>query len=202
MKRAIGIALFALVTIAVAHPSGSGEAPGNQLSQDGANQPPQLVDLINTAQENINNLGKQIQEQLNLPDQATVVNTIKTQSTNLVNNVQSYVAQVSEEIKAKSPELESLWTDIKAKLNKAVEDINAQIPNAQEQAAQLQAKFNEGVSVLVSESDKAAKAINQNSAKAQEDIAKFTKQAVEIAVQATQNLNAQLKKQASAAQAA
>jgi len=168
------------------------------LTQSTPNQPTQLVDLITTAQENINNIGKQIQEQLNLPDQQTVVNTIKEQSNSLVNNVQSYIAQVSEDIKAKSPELERLWGDIKGKLNKVVDDINAQVPNAQEQAAQLQAKFTEGVNVLLKESDNAAKTISSNSEKAQENIAKFTKQAVEIAVQASQNLNNQLQKAAAA----
>ena len=98
----------------------------------------------------------------------------------------------SNQIKAKSPELETLWNDMKGRLSQAVDGLTAQIPNAQEQAAQLEAKFTEGVNILVKESEKAAKAINQNSSKAQEDIAKFTKQAVEIAVQATQNLNAQL----------
>lgn len=97
MMRAVGIALFALVAMAVAHPSGSGESPAAQSTQ-GAAQPPQLVDIINTAQQNINNLGKQIQEQLQLPDQETVVNTIKTQSTDLVKNVQTYITQVSEEV--------------------------------------------------------------------------------------------------------
>lgn len=198
MKSATGIALFAMVALAAAHPRPPSQpkAPANELT------PTPLADIIAEAQNNISNLGKQIQEQLNLPDQETVMNTIKAQSTTLVNNVNSYITQVSEDIKTKSPELERLWGDIKGRLNQVVSDINAQIPNASEQAAQLQAKFNEGVSVLVSESDKAAKAISQNSSKAQEDIAKFTKQAIEIAVQATTNLNNQLQQASTAAKAA
>lgn len=61
-----------------------------------------------------------------------------------------------------------------------------------EQVNQLRAKFDEGVQTLVNESQNAAKTISNNSEKVQEDIAKFTKQAVDIAVQASQNLSNQL----------
>ncbi|XP_015593150.1 uncharacterized protein LOC107266793 [Cephus cinctus] len=161
-----------------------------------ANQPVQLSDLIAQAQSNINNLGTQIQQQLQLIDQETIVNTIKNQSSTLASNVQSYVNQVSEDVKSKSPEIEKLWADIKGKLSKAVNDINAQLPDGQQQAAELQAKFNAGIQTIVQESDKVAKSISQNSSKVREEVANFTKQAVDIAVQATQNLNNQLQQAA------
>lgn len=94
--------------------------------------------------------------------------------------------------------MERLWDGVKVKLNKVVEDINSGIPNAQQQVNELQAKFQEGVQTVLKESDKAAKSLGQHSGKIQEDLAKFTKQAVDIAVEATQNLNNQL--QAAAAQ--
>lgn len=72
-------------------------------------------------------------------------------------------------------------------------DLNAQIPNAQEQASQLGTKLTNGLNLLVEESNKAAKEISKNSEKVQEDLAKFTKQAVEIAVKTTQNLDTQLR---------
>ena len=99
-------------------------------------------------------------------------------------------------MKAKSPELEKLWDDVKTRLSKIAEDINSQIPNAKDQAATLQAKLQEGVQAIIKESEKASKVFNENSEKVQEDIAKFTKQAINLAVQTTQNLNEQLKKAA------
>ncbi|XP_033212207.1 uncharacterized protein LOC117169809 [Belonocnema kinseyi] len=101
-------------------------------------------------------------------------------------------------IKAKSPEIEKLWEEVKTRLTKVADDINNQIPNAKEQAATLQAKLQDGIKVVVEESQKASKAFNENSGKVQEDIAKFTKQAVDLAVQTTQSLSDQLKKAADA----
>ncbi|XP_006620698.1 uncharacterized protein LOC102676478 [Apis dorsata] len=152
----------------------------------------QLTELISQAQANINNLAKQIQEQWNIPDQETIVKTVKDQSTNFVNNIQDYIKNVTEEVKTKTPELERSWNDVKTMLNKVVDDISSGIPNAQQQVAELQSKFQQGVQTLLKESDKAAKSLSQHSGKIQEDLAKFTKQAVDIAVQATQNLNNQL----------
>lgn len=83
-------------------------------------------------------------------------------------------------------------------MTKVADDINNQIPNAKEQAASLQAKLQDGIKVVVEESQKASKAFNENSGKVQEDIAKFTKQAVDLAVQTTQSLSDQLKKAADA----
>lgn len=158
----------------------------------------QLNNLIEQARSNIDNLAKQIQEQMNLPSQETVVNVVKEQSNNFVHTVQDYMKNITEQIQEKNPELERLWTDVKGKLNKVVEDITSGIPNAQEQAAELQAKFQEGVQVLVKESDNAVKSLNENSGKLKEDIAKFTKQAVDIAVEATQSMNNQLQQVAHA----
>ncbi|KAG6803467.1 hypothetical protein HZU73_01386 [Apis mellifera caucasica] len=152
----------------------------------------QLSELISQAQANINNLAKQIQEQWNIPDQDTIVKTVKDQSANFVNNIQDYIKNVTEEVKTKTPELERSWNDVKTMLNKVVDDISSGIPNAQQQVAELQSKFQQGVQTLLKESDKAAKSLSQHSGKIQEDLAKFTKQAVDIAIQATQNLNNQL----------
>lgn len=152
----------------------------------------QLSELISQTQANINNLAKQIQEQWNIPDQDTIVKTVKDQSANFVNNIQDYIKNVTEEVKTKTPELERSWNDVKTMLNKVVDDISSGIPNAQQQVAELQSKFQQGVQTLLKESDKAAKSLSQHSGKIQEDLAKFTKQAVDIAVQATQNLNNQL----------
>ena len=190
MKRilAIVLAVAVLSEAKVAPPADSANSPSTFESQ--------LSDFISQAQSNINNLSKQIQEQLNLPDQETLVRTVKQQSSDFVSNVQAYMQNMTEEVKKKSPELESMWNDVKVKLSKAVDDINSGIPNAQEQVADLQAKFQQGVQVVLKESDTAAKSLGQHSEKIQEDLAKFTKQAVDIAVQATQNLNNQLQQAA------
>lgn len=58
----------------------------------------QLSELISQAQANINNLAKQIQEQWNIPDQDTIVKTVKDQSANFVNNIQDYIKNVTEEV--------------------------------------------------------------------------------------------------------
>jgi predicted nucleic acid-binding Zn-ribbon protein len=82
---------------------------------------------------------------------------------------------------------------VKSKLNKVVEDINANVPNAKESAEKLQKQFQEGVQTLVKESNTIAEAFKQNSGHVKEEIAGFTKKAVDIAVEATQSLNDQLK---------
>lgn len=97
-------------------------------------------------------------------------------------------------MKNKTPELETMWNDVKGKLTKVVNDISG--PEAQQQVAELEAKFQQGVQVMLKESDKAAKSLGTHSEKIQEDLAKFAKQAVDIAVQATQNLNTQLQQAA------
>lgn len=61
----------------------------------------QLTELISQAQANINNLAKQIQEQWNIPDQETIVKTVKDQSTNFINNIQDYIKNVTEEVMIK-----------------------------------------------------------------------------------------------------
>lgn len=170
-------------------------------SEKPLNQPLQLSELISNAQKNIEELAVNIKNQLNIPDKETVVNTIKNQSSSFVNNVQGYIANVSEEVKNKAPELENLWTDVKGKLSKVVEDINANIPNAKESAEQLQKQFQEGVQTLVKESNTIAESVKQNSGHVKEEIASFTKKAVDIAVEATQSLNEQLKNAANQAAA-
>ncbi|OAD57632.1 hypothetical protein WN48_01606 [Eufriesea mexicana] len=191
MKSTLVI-IFAIVLVSEAKvaPTSTSNSPASPDSQ--------LNEFISQAYANINNLGKQIQEQWNIPSQDKVVKTIKEESTNLVNNIQQYMKNITEEVKNKSPELEKQWNDVKVKLNKVVEDISSGIPNAQQQVTELQTKFQQGVQAILRESDNAAKSLSQHSEKLQEDLAKFTKQAVDIAVEATQNLNNQL--QAAAAQ--
>lgn len=72
------------------------------------------------------------------------------------------------------------------------------MPNAKESAEQLQKQFQEGVQTLVKESNTIAESFKQNSGTVKEEIAGFTKKAVDIAVEATHNLNEQLKTVAAA----
>ncbi|KAG5331146.1 APL3 protein, partial [Acromyrmex charruanus] len=152
-------------------------------------QPLQLSDHIREAQNLINNLNAQLQQQL--PNQQDFNTAIKEGTTNLVSNVQMFFKNMSDEIKAKSPELESVWTNMKNKLSETFNNLNVN-PETTEQINQLSTKFQESVQTLVSESENAAKTISENSSKVQEGIAKFTKQAIDIAVQASQNLSNQL----------
>ncbi|KAG5317951.1 APL3 protein, partial [Acromyrmex heyeri] len=152
-------------------------------------QPLQLSDHIREAQNLINNLSAQLQQQL--PNQQDFNTAIKEGTTNLVSNVQMFFKNMSDEIKAKSPELESVWTNMKNKLSETFNNLNVN-PETTEQINQLSTKFQESVQTLVSESENAAKTISENSSKVQEGIAKFTKQAIDIAVQASQNLSNQL----------
>ncbi|XP_031839991.1 apolipophorin-III-like protein [Nomia melanderi] len=190
MKTILAIAL-AVVVLADAKVAPAADTP---VATDSTAV--QLNQLITQAQTNINDMAKQIQEKLNLPDQETLVKTVKEQTTDFVTNVQTYIQNVTEEVKTKTPELETMWNDVKGKLTKVVNDISGQIPGAQQQVAELEAKFQQGVQVMLKESDKAAKSLSTHSEKIQEDLAKFTKQAVDIAVQATQNLNTQLQQAA------
>lgn len=68
-------------------------------SQQTGTQPLQLPD-IQEAQTLINNLGARLQQQLNLPNQEEFLNTMKEQSSNLVNNVQAYLKNMSDEVSA------------------------------------------------------------------------------------------------------
>ncbi|XP_046824241.1 uncharacterized protein LOC124426524 [Vespa crabro] len=190
------IAYLIVLTVFLVYIEAKVVPSSNVEAQQTSNQPLQLSELISQAQANINTLAVQLQEKLNLPDQETLIKNVKEQSTSFVNNLQEFVKNVTEQVNEKTPELERLWTDVKGKLNKVVEDINAQIPNAGEQLNQLQTKLQEGLQIVVQESDKTVKAVSKNSEKVQEDIAKFTKQAVELAVQTTQNLNSQLQQTA------
>jgi hypothetical protein len=71
---------------------------GEDNTQQSGTQPLQLSDHIREAQNLINNLGAQLQQQLNLPNQEELANTFKEQSTNLANNVQEYIRNVTEEV--------------------------------------------------------------------------------------------------------
>lgn len=95
------------------------------------------------------------------------------------------------QIKAKSPELENVWTNMNKTLSETFSNLNVN-PETTEQLSQLRTNFQEGVQTLVSESENVLKTFNDNSSKVQEGIAKFTKQAIDMAVQASQNLNNQL----------
>ncbi|XP_072755495.1 apolipophorin-III-like protein [Anoplolepis gracilipes] len=151
-----------------------------------------LANRIQEAKAAISNFGTQIQEHLpNLPKQDEILNTFREQSSNFVNNLNEYIKNVTEEVKTKNPELENIWTDLKSKLSEAVDKLNINSETT-EQINQLGTKFQEGVQTIVTESEKTAKAISENSAKVQEGIAKLTKQAIDIAVTASQNLNNQL----------
>ncbi|KYQ51656.1 hypothetical protein ALC60_09244 [Trachymyrmex zeteki] len=159
---------------------------GNQQTDT---QPLQLSDRIKEAQNVINDLGAQLQQKL--PNQQEFLDAIKEQSTNLFNNVHTYLKNMSNEIKAKSPELENVWTNMNKTLSETFSNLNVN-PETTEQLSQLRTNFQEGVQTLVSESENVLKTFNDNSSKVQEGIAKFTKQAIDMAVQASQNLNNQL----------
>lgn len=84
--------IFAIVLVSEAK-----VAPSSTTNSQGSPEV-QLTELINQAQTNINNLAKQIQEQYNIPDQETIVKTVKEQSTNFITNIQSYMKNITEEV--------------------------------------------------------------------------------------------------------
>ncbi|XP_011307460.1 uncharacterized protein [Fopius arisanus] len=182
MKSACAIFVIGCAAVAFGYPAG----------QPPAGQPAPLADLIEQAKAGITNLGQELSKRLE-KDGQTTLDSLKTQSSTFANNLQELLNKVSEDVKAKSPEIQKAWDGVKNKFTGVINDINAQIPQAQEQASQLGAKLTNGLNVLVEESNKAAQEISKNSEKVQEDLAKFTKQAVEIAVKTTNNLDAQLR---------
>lgn len=102
------------------------------------------------------------------------------------------------QIKAKTPEVEKVWQDLKVRIGKVAEDINANVPNAKESAEMIQKQFNEGVQTIIRESNTIADAIKANSGQVKEEVGQFTKKVVDIAVEATQNLNKSLQAAAAA----
>lgn len=182
MKSIVAIALALAVVVAEARVA-TETATTNTQGSDGN----QLTELINQAQDNINSITKQIQEKLNLPDQENLLKTVKEQTTGFAANFEAFLKNVTAEIQSKSPELETVWNDVKGKITKGLDDVTS--GNAKQQLADLEAKFKQGVQIVLTESDNTAKTLNQHSSKIQEEIAKFTKQAVDMTVEATQNLN-------------
>lgn len=184
MKSILAIAL-ALAVVAATDAKAVGTTPSTTDTQPSVVN--QLSDLIIQAQTSINDLGKQIQEKLNLPDQETLVQNVKEQTNTFANNFEAYLKNVTAEVQSKSPELESVWNDVKGKIAKGLEVVTS--ANTNQQLADLEAKFKQGVQTVLTESDNTAKNLSQHSTKIQEEIAKFTKQAVDLTVEATQNLN-------------
>lgn len=74
------------------------QLPGEVDTEQTSTQSFQLSDHFREAQNLINNLGAQLQEQLSLPNQEQFTNTLKEQSTNFANNVQGYLRNVTEEV--------------------------------------------------------------------------------------------------------
>ncbi|XP_063981352.1 uncharacterized protein LOC135164681 [Diachasmimorpha longicaudata] len=183
MKGACAIIVIGCAAVAFGSPAGQPPA---------AAQPAPLSDLIEQAKAGITNLGQELSKRLEKDSQSTL-ESLKTQSSSFANNLQDLLNKISEDVKAKSPEIQKAWDGVKTKFSGVVNDINAQIPQAQEQASQLGTKLTQGLNLLIEESSKAAKEISKSSETVQEDLAKFTKQAVEIAVKTTNNLDTQLR---------
>ena len=61
----------------------------------------QLTDFISQAQTNFNDLTKELQERLNIPDQETFVKNVKDQSSNLITNIQEYINNATEQVTMK-----------------------------------------------------------------------------------------------------
>lgn len=93
------IAYLIVLTVFLVYTEAKVVPPSNvEAQQTSSNQPLQLSELISQAQTNINNLAVQLQEKLSLPDQETLVNSVKEQSTNFVNNLQQFVKNVTEQV--------------------------------------------------------------------------------------------------------
>ncbi|XP_033341997.1 apolipophorin-III-like protein [Megalopta genalis] len=183
MKSIFAIALALAVVVTEARVTPATETASTNTNTQGN----QLTELINQAQSNINSITKQIQEKLNLPDQEKLLQNVKEQTTNFVATFETYLKNVTKEIQSKGPELETVWNDVKGKITKGLDDVTS--GNAKQQLAELEEKFKLGVQAVLTESDNTAKTLSQHSSKIQDEIAKFTKQAVDLTVEATQNIN-------------
>ncbi|XP_014469956.1 PREDICTED: uncharacterized protein LOC106741969 isoform X2 [Dinoponera quadriceps] len=189
--RCILAVAFAVILIAA---EGKVLPASNVESQQTATQPLQLSDYITEAQNAISNVGTQIREklaELNLPDNEQFVNTVKEQSNTFANNIQQFMHNITEEVKSKTPELESFVESLKTKMNEIAESVTVN-PETTEQINQLRTRLQEGFQNLVTETQNTAKTVGESTGKLQEDIAKITKNAIDIAVQASHNLNEQL----------
>lgn len=88
MKGVCAVVL-SLVVLSYGYPQGA-ESPA-------AAQPAQLSDLIEQAKAGISNLGQELSKRLE-KDGETAFNSIKTQSTAFVSNLQEYLTKVSEDV--------------------------------------------------------------------------------------------------------
>lgn len=93
--KCLSVVILALVVIAAE----SKVLPASNVeSQQTETQPLQLSDQIREAQNQIASLGAQLQDLLHLPNQEEIANTIKEQSSNLANSIQSFMKNVTDEV--------------------------------------------------------------------------------------------------------
>ncbi|EFN86657.1 uncharacterized protein LOC105181259 [Harpegnathos saltator] len=153
-------------------------------------QPLELSDYIRHAQNSITEFGAEMQKQFNqaVPNQEEYLNTLKEQSSHFFNNIQNQVQNMTEEVKAKTPELEHLMTNFKTKLSEAFNKITTN-EEAEEHVNQIQARIQESLRTVMNESQNVMENVNKNSAKVQEDISKFVKGLVDFASENLKNFS-------------
>ncbi|XP_046738183.1 uncharacterized protein LOC124406700 [Diprion similis] len=155
-------------------------------------QPTSVVELITKAQTDIMKLGTDLSDVLIRPNQEAVVEALKERSSVFVTTVQKYIADMNNKLKAKGSEVQDRWDDIRKVLTKATEDISAQIPLAKEEITKLQGKFVDGLNAIVKQSELVVKTVSADAEPIKEDVANLAKMAVELTVQATKQLKAEI----------
>ncbi|XP_046610646.1 uncharacterized protein LOC124300504 [Neodiprion virginianus] len=166
-------------------------------SQPGAPSPVSVNELITKAQTDIAKLGTDLHEVLIRPNHDAVVKALKERSSGFVTNVQSYIEQMSKDLKVKGPEIGKMWDGFKMSLTKATEDISAQIPVAKDQISKLESKFLEGMGAIVKQSELVMETVRTDAEPIKQDISNLAKKAVEITVEATKELKTQIEEKLS-----
>ncbi|XP_046474966.1 uncharacterized protein [Neodiprion pinetum] len=130
-------------------------------SQPGAPSPVSVNELITKAQTDIAKLGTDLHEVLIRPNHDAVVKALKERSSDFVTNVQSYIEQMSKDMRIGGPDMEKMWDDFSNKLTKATDNISAYMPANNGEISQLVSKFLGGSGATVKQSESATKSTKE-----------------------------------------
>ncbi|XP_046610644.1 uncharacterized protein LOC124300502 isoform X2 [Neodiprion virginianus] len=162
-------------------------------SQPGAPSPVSVNELITKAQTGIAKLGTDLREVLIRPNHDAVVKALKERSSGFVTNVQSYIEQMSKNMKIGGPDMKKMWDDFSNKLTKATDNISAYMPANNGQISQLVSKFLGGSGATVKQSESTTETTNGALDLAYKNIPKLPKKVVEITAGAAKDLISEIK---------
>ncbi|XP_046416717.1 uncharacterized protein LOC124177868 isoform X2 [Neodiprion fabricii] len=162
-------------------------------SQPGAPSPVSVNELITKAQTDIAKLGTDLHEVLIRPNYDAVVKALKERSSVFVTNVQSYIEQMTKDMRIGGPDMGKMWDDFSNKLTKATDNISVYMPANNGEISQLVSKFLGGSGATVKQSESTTETTNGAVDLTYKNIPKLPKKVVEITAGAAKDLKSEIK---------